>query len=167
MSFSTIWLGKRFLRKINNSPIKEDPTLLREGRLQCFLRKLLKIGHQDRCVYDKIHLSGSQPAWIYSLPKMYKARDLNSISPFCPIVSSVGTYSYELAKYLCILLEPHILSEHCALDTFTFVCEINELPLFGKFMVCFDVESLFTKYPWRSVSTWWLTTAPRETLISC
>jgi len=149
MSPSTIWLGKTFSCKINNSPIKEDPTLLREGRLQRFLRKLLKIGHQDRCVYDKIYPSGSQPAWIYSLPKMYKACDLNSISLFCPIVSSIiiGTYSYELAKYLCILLEPHIPSEHCALDTFTFVCEINELPLFGKFMVSFDVESLFTNIP--------------------
>ena len=32
-------------------PIKEDPTLSREARLQRFLRKLLKNGHLDRCVY--------------------------------------------------------------------------------------------------------------------
>ena len=128
-------------------PIKEDPTLLREGRLQCFLRKLLKNGHSDRCVYDKIYPSGSQPAQIYGLPKMHKAHEPNSIPPFHPIVSSIGIYNYELAKYLCILLEPHIPSEHCALDTFTFVCEINELPLSGKFMVSFDVESLFTNIP--------------------
>ena len=80
---------------------------------------------------------------------MHKAREPNSIHvpPFHPIVSSIGTYNYELARYLCILLEPHIPSEHCALDTFTFVCEINELPLLGKFMVSFDVESLFTNIP--------------------
>ena len=99
-------------------PIKEDPTLLREGRLQCFLRKLLKNDHLDRCVYDKIYPSGSQPAQIYGLPKMHKARELNSIPPFHPIVSSIGTYNYELAKYLCILLEPRIPFEHCALDTY-------------------------------------------------
>ena len=63
------------------------------------------------------------------------------------IVSSIGTYNYELAKYLCILLEPHIPSEYCALDTFIFVREINEFPLSGKFMVSFDVESLFTNIP--------------------
>ena len=44
-------------------------------------------------------------------------------------------------------MEPHIPSEYCALDTFTFVREINELPLSGKFMVSFDVESLFTNIP--------------------
>ena len=78
---------------------------------------------------------------------MHKAREPNSTPPFRPIVSSIGTYNYELAKYLCILLEPHIPSEYCALDTFTFVREINELPLSGKFMVSFDVESLFTNIP--------------------
>ncbi|XP_068685084.1 uncharacterized protein [Montipora foliosa] len=128
-------------------PITEDPTLSREGRLQRYLRKLLKNGHLDRCVYDKIYPSGSQPARIYGLPKMHKAREPNSTPPFRPIVSSIGTYNYELAKYLCILLEPHIPSEYCALDTFTFVREINELPLSAKFMVSFDVESLFTNIP--------------------
>ena len=131
----------------DTSKFKEDPTLLREGRLQRFLRKLLKNDHLDRCVYDKNYPSGSQPARIYGLPKMHKAREPNSIPPFRPTVSSIGTYNYELAKYLCILLEPHIPSEHCALDTFTFVREINELPLSGKFMVSFDVESLFTNRP--------------------
>jgi len=110
-------------------PFKEDPTLLREGRLQRFLRKLLKNDHLDSCVCDKIYPSGSQPAPIYGLPKMHKAREPNAIPPFRPIVSSIGTYNYELGKYLCILLEPHIPSEHCALDTFTFVRDINELPL--------------------------------------
>ena len=38
-------------------------------------------------------------------------------------------------------------SEHCALDSFTFVREINELASSGKFMVSFDVESLFTNIP--------------------
>ena len=128
-------------------PTKEDPTLLREGRLQRFLRKFLKNGQLDRCVYDKIYTSGSQPARIYGRPKMHKAREPNAIPPFRPIVSSVGTYNYELAKCLCILLEPHIPSEKGALDTFTFVRDINELSLSGKFMVSFDVESLFTNIP--------------------
>ena len=83
----------------------------------------------------------------YGQPKMHKVRDPNSIPPFRSMVSSIGTYNYELAKYLCILLEPHISSEHCALDSFTFVRKINELPSLGKLMVSFDVESLFTNIP--------------------
>ena len=72
-------------------PIKEDSTLLRENRLQGFLRKLLKNGHLDRCVYVKIYPSGSQPARIYGLPKMHRAREPNSIPPFHCVVSSIGT----------------------------------------------------------------------------
>ena len=32
-------------------------------------------------------------------------------------------------------------------DSFTFVCEIQELYMSGNFMVLFDVESLFTNVP--------------------
>ena len=61
--------------------------------------------------------------------------------------SSIGTYNYNLAKYLCNLLSPHIPTEHCAADTFTFVQDIQSLSMFDKFMVSFDVESLFTNIP--------------------
>ena len=128
-------------------PIKEDPTLLREGRLQRLLRKLKKNGHLDSDVYNSIYPRGSQPARIYGLPKMHKERGHNSIQPFRPIVSSIGTYNYNLAKYLCNLLTPHIPTEHCTSDTFTFVQDIQGLSMHGKFMVSFDIVSLFTNIP--------------------
>ena len=102
-------------------PIKEDPTLLREGRLQRLLRKLKKDGHLDNVVYENIYPRGSQPARIYRLPKMHMDRGPNSAPPFRPIVSCIGTYNYNLPKYLCNLLSPHIPTEHGATDTFTFV----------------------------------------------
>ena len=77
-------------------------------------------------------------------PKLHKDRGPNSTPPFRPIVSSIGAYSYNLAKYLCDLLSLYIPTEHCATDTFTFVQDIQSLFMFGKFMVSFDVESLFT-----------------------
>ena len=64
--------------------------------------------------------------------------------PFRPTVSSIGTYNYELAKYLCSLLQLYIPTNYCAQDSFTFVNEIQDIPLSGNFMVSFDVESLFT-----------------------
>ena len=89
-------------------PIKEDPTLLREDRLQRLLRKYKKDGHLDNVVYKNIYPKSSQPARIYGLPKMHKDRGTNSTPPFRPVVSSIGTYNYNLAKYLCNLLSPHI-----------------------------------------------------------
>ena len=49
-----------------------------------------------------------------------------------------------LAKFLCTLLDSHIPSDFCARDTFSFVNEITNLCTSDKFMVTFDVESLFT-----------------------
>ena len=127
--------------------LTSDPTLTREGKLQRYLRELRKKGHFDPDVYETIYPSGSQPARIYRLPKMHKPRAPNSTPPFRPIVSSIGTYNYSLAKYLSNLLQPHIPSTFIASDSFTFVKEINDLSLHGMFMVSFDVESLFTNIP--------------------
>ena len=52
--------------------LKEDPTLLREGRRNWLYRKLKKSSHLDSDVYSSICPTGSQPARIYSLPKMHK-----------------------------------------------------------------------------------------------
>ena len=145
-------------------PIGKDPTLTREGRLQRFLRDLKKQGKLENVLYDSIYPNGSRPARIYGLPKMHKLRDPTSTPPFRPIVSSIGTYNYNLAKLLCNLLEPYIPNDYNASDTFTFVQEINNLPMFGKFLISFDVESLFTNIPLEECID--LAVSPRETLTS-
>ena len=108
-------------------PIKEDPSLIRDGRLQHLLRKLKKDGCLDNVVYENIYPKGSQPARVYGLPKLFefKARGPNSTPPFRPIVCSIGTYNYSSTKYFCNLLSPHIPTEQCATDTSTFVQESN------------------------------------------
>ena len=128
--------------------LKEDQTLKREKMLQRLLRKLKDNGHLDVQTYNNIYPKGSRPARLYGLPKMHKSRAPNTIPPFRPIVSSIGTYNYNLSKYLCSLLQPNIPTDHCAKDTFTFVKEIQNLQFMqGKYMVSFDVESLFTNIP--------------------
>ena len=47
-------------------------------------------------------------------------------------------------KNLCNLVEPHIPSGYNVHDTLSFVQEINQLSTCRKFMISFDVESLFT-----------------------
>ena len=128
--------------------LESDLTLRREGQLQRFLRKLKKNGLLDCNIYREIYPTGSQPARLYGLPKLHKVKDPKTITPpFRPIVSSIGTYNYNLVKYLCSLLKPHISSEFCATDTFCFVQEIQQFDFSDKFLVSYDVSSLFTNVP--------------------
>ena len=55
--------------------------------------------------------------------------------------------SIDPTKFLCNLLEPHVPLDYNVRDTFSFVQEINQLSTSGKFMISFDVESLFTSIP--------------------
>ena len=127
--------------------LSTDPTIDREGKLQHFLRELKKKGKIDKDIYSSIYPTGSQPALTYGLPKMHKINSPNEVPPFRPIVSSINTYNYHLAKYLCNLLQPYLPSSYSISDTFSFVQELNTVDLSNKFMVSFDVASLFTNIP--------------------
>ena len=78
---------------------------------------------------------------------MHKLTDSDSFPKLQSTVSSVGTYNYNLAKYLCNLLSPHLPEQYCTKDTFTFVEELKRVSLVDKFLVSFDVTSLFTNIP--------------------
>ena len=78
---------------------------------------------------------------------MHKSFSSGSIPPLQPIVSSIDTYNYKLAQYLGSLLSPHILSNFTTKDSFTFIEEIKQLNTYGKFLISFDVTSLFTNIP--------------------
>ena len=128
--------------------LQSDPTLRREGQLRRYLRKLKKNGVFDSGAYRNIYPTGSRPARLYGLPKLHKVKDpRSSIPAFRLIVSSIGTYNYNLAKYLGSLLKPHISSEFCATDTFSFVKDIRDADFRDVFMVSYDVASLFTNIP--------------------
>ena len=101
----------------------------------------------DDVEYEKNYPSGSSPAKIYGSPKMHKLLDSNSLPNFCPIVSSIGTYNYNLSKYLCELLSPSLPNEFCTKGMVTFVEELKEVSINDKFLVSFDVNSLFTNIP--------------------
>ena len=83
-----------------------DPTLLREGQLQRFLRKLKNEQFFKEEVYDKIYPSGSKLAFIYGLPKIHKVNCQRNNLSLRLIVSSIGSYNYHLSKFLtdCLIL---------------------------------------------------------------
>ena len=88
--------------------------------------------------------SGSTPARIYGTPKMHKFSPSDSFPKLRPTVSSIGTFNYNLARFLCDLLSPLVPNDYSCKDTFSFVSQIKNANLSKKFMVSYDVTSLFT-----------------------
>ena len=94
--------------------LSSDPILRREGKLQRFLCILKSKDFFTKEQYDNIYPCGSQPARIYGTPMTHKLKSSRDILTFRPIVSSIRTYNYNLAKFLTDLLDPVILTEYCA-----------------------------------------------------
>ena len=91
--------------------------------------------------------SRSAPARIYATPKMRKLSSTHSFPKLRPIVSSIGTFNYNLARFLCDLFSPLVLNDYSCKDTFSFVSQIKNANLSKKFLVSYDVTSLFTNIP--------------------
>ena len=84
--------------------------------------------------------SGSAPAHIYGTSS-------DSFLKLCPIVSSVSTFNYNLAHFLCDLLSPLVPNDYSCKDTFSFVSQIENANLSKRFLVSYDVTGLFTNIP--------------------
>ena len=97
--------------------------------------------------YDKIYPSASKPASIYGLPKIHKLNINKDNLSLRPIISSIGTYNYNLSKFLTNLLAPVIPTTNCTKDSFTFCEEIKKVRATNKFLISYDVCSLFTSIP--------------------
>ena len=127
--------------------LNEDPALKREASLQRFLRKLKQKNFFNEIEYDKLYPSGSAPARIYGTPKMHKFSSSDSFPKLRPIVSSIGTFNYNLARFLYDLLSPLVPNDYSCTDTFSFVSQIKNANLSKKFLLSDDVTSLFTNIP--------------------
>ena len=68
----------------------------------------------------------------------------DSVPAFRPILSSIGTYNYQLAKFLGKLLDDVIPDNYSTNGTFSFVEELKRVCVTNKYMVSYDVTSLFT-----------------------
>ena len=76
--------------------LKEDFTLKRERALERTLREINKKNILSDTEYSSLYPKGSKLARLYGTPKIHKAFLPSSFSPFQPIVSSIGTYNYNL-----------------------------------------------------------------------
>ena len=121
----------------------------------------------DSKTYDKIYPSSSRPGLYFGLAKIHKiAARLNIFDdrqqplspadrieltrdlPLRPVISNIGTATYELSRHLANLLKPLTKSEYSIESTQHFVEKLRgkSIPN-GYRLVSFDVVSLFTKVP--------------------
>ena len=127
--------------------LTSDPTKLCEGQLQCYLRKLSNKGYFDESIYNYIYPAGSLPSRLYGTPKIHKIKKKSERKTLRPIVSSINSYNYNLASYICALLTPFIPTAYCTKDLFTFIKDIQKVDMQDSFIVSYDVCSLFTNIP--------------------
>ena len=78
---------------------------------------------------------------------MHKFSSSDSFPKLRPIVSSIGTFNYNLARFLCDLLSPLVPNDYSCKDTFSFVSQTKNANFSKKFLVSYDVTSLFTNIP--------------------
>ena len=81
--------------------LKGDPTRKYKAELGNVLRDLKDRKMITPDLHRKLYPTVDQPPRFYGLPKVHK----NNI-PLRPIVSSIGTITYECAKYLADVLSP-------------------------------------------------------------
>ncbi|XP_065664801.1 uncharacterized protein LOC136086432 [Hydra vulgaris] len=82
---------------------------------------------------------------------MHKVSKDSSLPTIRPIISTIGTYNYNLAKHLSHLLSPYIPKQFCILDSFSFIEKLNQINGTNKLIVSYDVESLFTNIPLKEI----------------
>ena len=151
--------AEEFLNGPEFVELDEDPTKMFQGRVQRTLREMKNCFETK--VYDRIYPSSARPGLYYGLAKVHKiANQINDEGssedrsnaarrlPLRPVISNIGTATYELSRYLAGVLKPLTRSEYSVESSKDFVDMLGNKTLPPGFsLVSFDVVSLFTKVP--------------------
>ena len=157
----TLYVSKSedFLNGTEFVELNEDPTKTFQGRVQRTLLEMKKCFSKQ--VYERIYPSSARPGLYYGLAKVHKIsnqinEEVGSIDssnaarllPLRPVISNIGTATYELSRYLAGVLKPLTKSEYSVESSKDFVDMLGSKSLPPGFsLVSFDVVSLFTKVP--------------------
>ena len=84
---------------------------------------------------------------MYGLCKVHKYNSsTNDIPPFRPILSTIGTATYNLAKFFVPILKEFTVNEYTVSDSFSFCNEIKDQNS-SLFKALLDIQSLFNNIP--------------------
>ena len=117
--------------------------LNKEKRLREIIKSLYEKRYFTKSKYLKVCHAGSQPGTLYGQIKVHKPVEDNCQS-FCPILSAIGTPTYDLAKFLVPILKLLTENEYTVHDSFSFSSEVSKFSSKGL-MASLDVVSLFNK----------------------
>ena len=128
------------------TPRFDDPTLKRENSLKRLLLRLKNEHLISDAFYNTARPTGSAPGRLYGLPKMHKKQQNY---PLRPVLSSIRTFNYGLAKALKQMLSNILKKDTIIKDSFAFVDELKSLKHLSSTskMVSFDIVSLYTNIP--------------------
>ena len=120
----------------NNNPLKIWQ--------QSYNRNLKTILKDLPNLFKKYQPFVPSPPYLYGLPKIHK-----DIVPLRPIVSTTGSVTYKLSKYIAAILKElnGSISDSYISNTGDFLNKVRNVDLHNKTMVSFDVSSLFTTVP--------------------
>ncbi|XP_072019492.1 uncharacterized protein [Amphiura filiformis] len=121
-----------------------DPTNKYKKELISVLQDLENEGGINRVEYRKLYPTTENPPKFYGLPKIHK-KD----TPLRPIVSSIGTITYNCAKLLADILSPLVgrTSHHVANSQDFADCIKDERVEEDEELRSYDVTALFTSVP--------------------
>ena len=126
--------------------IKKDQTERNEKKVNDLLKRLAKSDVQNANVFKRLQVSqdGTRPAMLYGSVKIHKDG-----YPLRPIVSTIGTATYDIAWYVSKILTPYVNSMPSYLkNTAHFLEKLKEIKIEDdEVMISFDIKSLFTNVP--------------------
>ena len=116
-----------------------------EDRIREVIDNLYKSNKILKHQHDKMYPIGSRPGILYGLGKVHKPL-IDGHPKFRPILSAIGTSTYNLAKFLNPILCEITTNEYTVSNSFAFAREIRDQDS-TLYMASMDVDSLFTSIP--------------------
>ena len=123
--------------KIHNANIFKHITCI-EDKLNRITRNL----NTPSFPHHILHTSGSSPGIMYGVPKIHKPN-----IPLRPVLSSINTPSYKLAKTFIPFLSHLTTNQYTLKDSFQLAELIQHISFPQSFLTSFDITNLFTNVP--------------------
>ena len=133
--------AEELLNQPSYKTIPTDPTNKYKDKLITLLKKTKTEGGIDEVTYRRLYPTGASPPKFYGLPKVHK-----SGRPPRPIVSSIGSVTYETSKELSRILKPLVgRSPHYVQNNQEFIQQLEDIKLRSDdIIMSYDVKARFT-----------------------
>ena len=116
-----------------------------KAAVDTFLSQLESKNSIDELQRKRLSPQGPTPARLYGSPKIHKPL-VDGLPKYRPIISQIGSSTYNLAKFLLTFIQPYTTNEYTVKDSFHFVSMIDSKD-HRLVMASLDVDSLFTNIP--------------------